>query len=134
MLAQQSEQVLEDFNFTSQSIVLPKPFLQTVLFTPLETQIDVVYNGYLDMIGKTLQENQDWFLVCWSFCDNTIEKKNAIVLTQARFYNLQSYFVKRGFEPSRIHLAESGADMPLSIGNSEEEKKRLNRIDLSFGK
>lgn len=131
--AQDSAPVLEDFNFSNAPVVLPKPFLQTLLFIPLETQIDVMYNPYLDMIGKTLQQHPDWFLVCRSFCDNSIEKKNAIVLTQARFYNLQSYFVRRGFEPARIHLVASGADMPLAIGNTEDEKKRLNRIELSFG-
>lgn len=132
VIGQENRDQLEEFYFKSDNSIAPPVFLETVLFNPLETKIDPIYVPYLDKVCQTMIDNPKLRLVCLSFTDNSIDAKNAYTLTQGRYTSLVTYFIKRGFEPARLELRQSGKESPLELANSPEFKNRLNRIELHF--
>ncbi|MBK6339469.1 MAG: hypothetical protein IPH74_00385 [Bacteroidetes bacterium] len=129
---QDNVEPLEQFFFQTENIQAPPVFIETILFSALETKIEPIYFPYLDKVCQSMIDNPNLKLVCSSFTDNSLDSKNAITITQGRYTALVTYFIKRGFEPSRIELRQTGKETPLELGNSPELKTRINRIELRF--
>lgn len=132
LIGQVKEAEYEQFYFKSEQKVAPPVFLETILFTALETKIDPIYQPYIDKICQTMLENPELRLVCSSFTDNGMDLKNAVSITQARYNTLVTYFIRRGFEPARLELRQTGKEEPLALGNTAEVKARNNRIEMKF--
>jgi type IX secretion system PorP/SprF family membrane protein len=94
--------------------------------------IDDESEKFLKELSATLSENENLKLKITGHTDNRGSEKYNLHLSKKRADEVKKYLVKTGIDPKRIIADGKGMAEPLNENNSEEERAKNRRVELSL--
>ncbi len=84
---------------------------------------------YLDSISDILKNNKLRIEIV-SHTDNTLNKEEALKLTQSRVKTIKNYLIEKGVTESKLQTKGLGLSEPITDNKTPEARKKNNRIEF----